>query len=151
MIKFTARILIVLVMMMSMNTVMAAQEKLEGRVYAASVRTLMPLGSGDAVISLNAQGIVAMSGDTPLLFGMNCIGMGLQDSNDKITNNVYCTFKRNDADTFDIKGTVIDGKGDLNVIGGSGRYAGATGKGNFKRLADDEEGMGLIEFNIRTR
>jgi len=46
---------------------------------------------------------------------------------------------------------LIDGKGNLKVIGGSGRYAGATGMGSYIRSVDGEEGLGLVKFKIKTK
>ena len=152
MFKVTTHIVTVLVMLiLSTNTVMAAQETLKGRLYSVTTQNLMPLGNGEGAISVLVQGVVAMGGDSPSLYGVNCVGVGLQDLKDKVTSTFYCTFKSNEEDRFDVKGKVIDGKGDLEIIGGSGKYAGATGKGKYQRLADGEEGQGMLEFKIRTK
>ena len=149
--KLTSLKLISMVMvLMIANTAMAATETLTGRVYATATHTLMPMGSGNAAISEEIVGIVAIGGDSPLIYNLTCIGLGIQDTENKFINNVYCTFKRNDNDSFDIEGKVIDGKGNLKVIGGSGKYAGATGKGSYVRSADGGEGLGLVKFKIKT-
>ena len=149
--KLTSLKLISMVMVLIItNTAMAAAETLTGRVYASVTHNLMPLGNGSAAINTETVGIVAMGGDSPMVYKLTCIGLGIQDTEDKFTNNVYCTFKRNENDRFDIEARLIDGKGNLKVIGGSGRYAGASGKGSYVPSAEGEEGLGLVKFKIKT-
>ncbi len=149
--KLTNLKLVFMVMvLMITNTAMAGTEMLTGRVYASVTHTLMPLGNGSAAIDNETVGIVAMGGDSPMVYKLTCIGLGIQDTKDKFTNNVYCTFKRNENDRFDIEAKLIDGKGNLKVIGGSGRYAGATGKGSYVGSVEGEKSLGLVKFKIKT-
>ena len=89
--KLTNLKLIFMVMvLMIANTAIAGTETLTGRVYASVTHTLMPLGNGSAAINSETVGIVAMGGDSPMVYKLTCIGLGIQDTEDKFTNNVYC-------------------------------------------------------------
>jgi len=136
--------------------VTAENIKYTGTVYGASVQSLMPLGNGDGVVITEVAGVSAMSGNPPSLFGFTCAGMGIADEEGKGDIDIYCTFKENENDSFDLKGTVKQGAAKLKVIGGSGKYAGATGKGTYKRTDQAKSGSmgaskGLIEVSIRTK
>ncbi|MCZ6526084.1 MAG: hypothetical protein O6928_05935 [Gammaproteobacteria bacterium] len=138
------------------NSVLAAQtEKLSGRMYGESVRSQLPLGNGDAVLSLTASGLVAMSESPPAMYGFACVGMGLVDEESKSKVDIYCTFIRNDEDRFDIKGRMGEDKSaKLKIIGGSGIYEGATGKGTYRPIDSSnpkESGQGIIEHEIRMK
>ena len=101
----------------------------------------MPLGNGDAVVITQSAGIVAMSGEPPTIHAMSCSGMGLQKADESISTQFYCNLKENNDDSFDIKGIAGDETGgEFDVIGGSGKWAGATGKGKFTRVIQSEEG-----------
>ena len=145
------------VLIFTHSTVVVAENiKYTGTVYAISVQSLMPLGNGDGVVISEVSGVSAMSGNPPSLFGFNCAGMGIEDAEGKAEIDIYCTFKENDDDSFDLKGTIKQGKGKLKVIGGSGKYADATGKGTFKRTDGGKPGTtgaakGIIEVSIRTK
>ena len=115
--------------------------KHSGTVYATPVKNLMPLGNGDAVVIMQSVGIVAMSGEPPTIHTMSCSGMGLQKADESIDTQFYCNLKENNDDSFDIKGTAGDETGgEFDVIGGSGKWAGATGKGKFVRVIQSDEG-----------
>ncbi len=150
-----ATILFVIIFTQS-AVVVAENIKYTGTVYAISVQSLMPLGNGDGVVISEVIGVSAMSGNPPSLFGFNCAGMGLADAEGKANIDIYCTFKENENDSFDIKGKVKQGTAKLKVIGGSGKFAGATGKGTYKRTDGSKPGStgaakGIIEVSIRTK
>jgi hypothetical protein len=124
------------------NSVVAGQTtKYTGTVYATPVKNLMPLGNGDAVVISQSAGIVAMSGEPPTIHALSCSGMGLQKQDESTTTDFYCNLKENSEDSFDIKGNAgNETGGEINVIGGSGKWAGAKGKGKFVRVIQSEEG-----------
>jgi len=133
----------------------AETTKYTGTVYASPVRHLMPLGNGDAVLAIELAGIVALSDNPPTLATLVCTGMGLQKADNSTSTDFYCNIKQNDEDSFDFKGkaTEIDGKskGSFDVVGGSGKWAGATGKGKFKRLMKTDTGTKtVLEVEITT-
>ena len=123
-----------------------------GRVYADRTSSLLPLGNGTGVMNLQVSGTAAMSGNPPSMFLVQCAGLGLVDAEGKASSDVYCTFDENDTDAFDVKGKVVEGEGNLEVIGGSGRFAGATGSGKFQRTSTaGDDSAGIIQVKIRTK
>ena len=133
----------------------AAAETLEysGRVYAERVAQLLPLGSGTGILTMHAVGLVAMSGDPPSIFSLICSGLGIQNPEDVTTTEVYCNLAEDAANSFDLHGNFKDGAGEVKVIGGNGRFAGATGSGKFKRNepGSDQEGTGVLQVTIKTK
>jgi hypothetical protein len=66
--------------------------------------------------------------------------------------DVYCTLYEDVTDAFDLKGKVHKGEGSFEVIGGSGRFAGATGTAKYKRHGDaGADGTGVIEVKMQTK
>lgn len=126
--------------------------ELTGRLYADRAANLLPLANGTGVMNVEVSGIAAMSGNPPVIYAVGCAGLGLVDAEGKADTQVYCTFTESDADAFDVKGKVREGDGKLEVIGGSGRFAGATGGGRFLR-ADKAggPGTGIVEVSIKTK
>jgi len=130
--------------------------KYTGTVYATPVKHLMPLGNGDAVLVIELAGIVALSDKPPTLGTLVCTGMGLQKVDNTTATDFYCNIKQNDADSFDFKGNAAEAdgksKGTFNIVGGSGKWAGATGKGKFKRVAESDVGTKtVIEIEITAK
>jgi hypothetical protein len=134
----------------------AETKELVGRVYADRSANLLPLGGGNGAMTVEATGIVAMSGNPPTVFTLACAGLGLVDKDGKATTEAYCRLDETAADSIDLKGKVSAGKGTFEVIGGSGKYAGATGSGKYQRAdgADEsagESGTGVLELKVTTR
>ncbi len=64
---------------------------------------------------------------------------------------LYCTFTASGDDGFDIKAAVRDDSGSVEIIGGSGKWANATGKGSVKRkYSAGNRGSYEYEFSITT-
>ncbi len=129
--------------------------KYTGTVYASPVKHLMPLGNGDAVLAIELAGIVALSDNPPTLGALVCTGMGLQKADNTTSTDFYCNIKLNDEDSFDCKGNAAEAdgksKGSFDVVGGSGVWAGATGKGKFKRIMQTDTGTKtVLEIEITT-
>ena len=124
----------------SINVYAEQTSKYTGTVYATPVKSLMPLGNGDGVLIMQSSGIVAMSGDPPTIHALSCSGMGLEKPDETTTTDFYCSLKETPEDSFDVKGTLDGvGSGTFDVIGGSGKWAGATGKGEFVRMVESEK------------
>jgi hypothetical protein len=116
----------------------------------------MPLGNGDAVLVIELAGIVALSDKPPTLGALVCTGMGLQKVDNTTATDFYCNIKQNNADSFDFKGNAAEAdgksKGTFNIVGGSGKWAGATGKGKFKRVSESDVGTKtVIEIEITAK
>ena len=115
--------------------------KYTGTVFGSPVKQLMPLGNGDGVLIMQSTGIVALSGNPPTINTMSCSGMGLVKPDETTTTDFYCNLKESSEDSFDIKGVANNETGgNFDVIGGSGKWTGATGKGKFVQVIQSEEG-----------
>ena len=138
---YLLRTLLMFGLVLSHSVYAAQTTKYTGTVYAAPVKNLMPLGNGDGVLIMQSAGVVAMSGDPPTMHILTCSGMGLEKADETTITDFYCNLQENTADSFDIKGTIGgDGAGGFTVIGGSGKWAGASGKGEFARVDKSEIG-----------
>ncbi len=114
--------------------------------YSAQKLT-MTLGNGDIVFAGWNEGVATISTDPPsLLFG-KCIGLGRVTGENDFSNDVYCTFRANDEDSFDLKARSDAKGGKGEVIGGSGRWAGATGSVRMTRTSQAED-SGTYEFEL---
>ena len=116
----------------------AASTSFTGTASTTSTQVQMPLANGATVVTANATGVAAMTADSaphPILLGLRCSGLGyaMNESNGSI--ELYCTFVESEADQFDVKGTEKSGETLITVIGGSGRWANATGSGILKRVS----------------
>ncbi len=130
--------------------------KYTGTVYASPVKHLMPLGNGDAVLIIEVAGIVALSGNPPTMGTLTCSGMGIETPDENTTTDFYCNIKENGEDSFDLKGKATEtadgqSQGSFDVVGGSGKWANATGKGKFNRILKTETGTKTVlevEINV---
>ncbi len=123
--------------------------KYTGTVYAYPSKHLMPLGNGDAVLIIEIAGIVALSDNPPTLSALSCSGMGLEKADSSTSTDFYCNIKASDEDSFDLKGKAsetADGqsKGSFKVVGGSGKWTNATGKGKFNRILKTDSGTKTV-------
>lgn len=111
----------------------------------------MPLANGDAVVLVEAAGISAMSGNPPSVLAVKCSGMGIVDENSKAKTDFYYSFKETENDGFDIKGVINEDSGTFGVIGGSGKWSQATGKGKFVQVIQTPDGSkNVFEMEITT-
>jgi len=139
------RIIFLAVFSLAGNVFAEQTIKYMGTVYASPMKHLMPLGNGDGVLITQAAGIAAMSdasGMPPAIFAINCAGMGIEKPDETAVSDFYCNLKEDDEDSFDIKGIVASSaeENKFDVIGGSGKWKGASGKGAFARVFESEEG-----------
>ncbi len=137
------------------SSLAAETTKYTGTVSGQPVKHLMPLGNGDAVLMIESSGIIALSGNPPTINTMTCSGLGYQNVDNKTTTDFYCNIKENDEDSFDLKGIATEENGEadgkFDVIGGSGKWKGATGKGKFIRLEKTDAGnKTYLEMEITT-
>ncbi len=108
-----------------------------GRVFGSE--TSMTLGNGNIVKMLRSEGIATISTNPPSLLDMKCVGMGLLTTDNQYTGEYYCTLSENDTDSIDIQGKDDAKGGTANVIGGSGKWKGATGGGDFKLVSTNND------------
>ena len=119
----------------------AASMSFTGSASTSSTQVQMPLANGATVVTANATGVAALMGDStpnPILLRLRCSGLGYAMNESDGNIELYCTFMENDVDQFDVKGTEKSGETIITVIGGSGRWANATGSGTLKRTATSE-------------
>ena len=114
--------------------------------YTAQKLT-MTLGNGDMVFTAWNEGMATISTDPPILLFGRCMGLGMLDMTDAYSVDVYCTFRANDEDSFDVKARSGTDGGQGEVIGGSGRWAGATGAIRMTRTSE-QENSGTYTFEI---
>ena len=101
--------------------------------------TTMTLGNGDTVVMARSDGVASISTNPPGLLATKCTAMGLVKSDNSFRADYYCTLRENERDGFDIKGVEGSKEGTATVIGGSGKWEGATGSGKITLLSHDED------------
>jgi hypothetical protein len=114
--------------------------------YVSSQLT-MTLGNGGKVFGARNQGMATISTSPPTLLYGKCMGLGLITGDDDYTANVYCTFRANDQDSFDVKAKTGSKGGTAEVIGGSGKWADASGSAKMKRTSQQADG-GTYTFEL---
>jgi hypothetical protein len=143
--------LILLASILFSNLVAAETMKYTGTIHATSVKSLMPLANGDGVLLVEAAGIAALSGNPPSVLAVKCSGMGIVDTESKANTDFYCSFSESDEDGFDVKGNVKEDNGSFDVIGGSGKWTKAKGKGKFIQVIKTSSGSkNVFELEITT-
>lgn len=101
--------------------------------------TTMTLGNGDTVVMARSDGVATISTNPPGLLDTKCTSMGLLKPDNTYRAEYYCTLRENEQDGFDIKGEESSKDGAAAVIGGSGRWEGATGSGRLTLLSHDND------------
>ena len=116
-----------------------------------ATRALMPLANGGAAVHLSNETVATISPSEPgFIFG-DCVGLGYLSPEAEYEVNVFCTFTETGDDSFDVKGEGGVKGGSVEIIGGSGKWSGATGTGTFTRKwADGPRGSYDYEFRITT-
>jgi len=153
--KLLLQITITLLVFVAYPLSAAETTKYTGTAFGSPVKHLMPLGNGDAILMIESSGVLALSGNPPTLNTLTCSGMGYQTVDNKTTTDFYCNIKENDSDSLDLKGKATE-KGDesdgsFKVIGGSGKWKGATGKGKFIRLEKSgDASKTFVEIEVTT-
>lgn len=143
--------LILLMSILLTSPVTAETMKYTGTIHASSVKSLMPLANGDGVLLVEAAGVAALSGQPPAVLAVKCSGMGIVDSESKANTDFYCSFSESEEDGFDIKGEVKEDKGTFDVVGGSGKWTKAKGKGKFVQVIKTSKGSkNVFEMEITT-
>lgn len=125
--------------------------ELSGSLRMTVGKTLMPLGNGASVITASSHGIAAISTAPPTLLDAKCVGMGYLPAEGEHSTEFYCSFSANDDDRLDLKGTDGPEGGTATVIGGSGRWRGASGGGAFKRqMSTETTSASTFELKLTT-
>ena len=115
------------------------------------IRTLMPLANGGAAIHLSNDIVATIEpSESGFIFG-DCAGIGFLSPESRYSAQLYCTFTETGNDAFDLKAVMDDQHGTIEIIGGSGKWQGATGAGSVKpKYAEGDRGSYEYEFKITT-
>ncbi len=115
------------------------------------MRALLPLANGGAAVHLSHNIVATIDpSESGFIFG-DCAGLAYLTVEGSYSGALYCTFTETGDDSFDVKAVTRDDSGSVEIIGGSGKWANATGKGSIKRkYAAENGGSYVYEFNITT-
>ena len=116
-----------------------------------AVKNLMPLAGGGAAVHMSFNTVATIRpSESGFMFG-SCIGLAYLGADESYAANMLCTFTETGEDGFDIRGLGDGQTGKVEIIGGSGKWAGATGTGTFARMwTDGPRGSYEYEFAITT-
>ena len=119
--------------------------------FVASQVTL-PLANGGAVVQLFNDVVAIMEPSPTGYVTGDCAGLGYLSPDGQYTVDAYCSFAETTADAFDIRAKLTPGKGGaVEVIGGRGKWAGATGTGTIAaKYSEGSRGTFTYEFQITT-
>ena len=133
------------------STAMAGTKTYNGTGSYVSQDLTMNLGNGNTVFGASSQGMATISTDPPTLLAAKCMGLGLITGENQFGSRGYCTFRNNDIDSFDLFVDSNEKGGTAKVIGGSGKWQGATGNVRFTRTSTREGGGNFsYELTIKT-
>lgn len=110
----------------------------------------MTLANGETVTGVRVDALATISTSPPALLYGRCMGMGLippEGEENRYAAEFYCTFRLNEQDAFDFKGIDKVGGISVEIIGGSGKWAGATGTGTLERIRK-EAGKGDFSYEL---
>ena len=135
------------------SQIILAEEKntYKGTGRSSGTEHTMSLANGETVVWATSEGVATLSTDPPGLLDTKCVSLGLIDMENKYSSDFYCAMRENNKDSFDLKGTEISKEGTFQIIGGSGKWKGATGSGKFKLVTyDDHAGAYTFEMTVTT-
>ena len=115
--------------------------------------TLMPLVNGESVVTAISNGVLAVSTTPPSILSVQCSAMGLMDAEDNLNLEYYCRMRdtQTGENVIALKGIETPDGNVVEIIGGAGRWAGATGKGTIKQMmGDDDRSEFTMELTITT-
>jgi hypothetical protein len=100
-------------------------------------RVLMPLSNGGAAVKMDNEVVLSIDpSPTGFLFG-ECTGLGYISPDGTFTSTAYCTLREDDTHSMDVRAERAEGGASGTVIGGSGRWKGATGTVTMKSRFND--------------
>lgn len=114
-----------------------------------ATHSLLPLAHGGAVVHLANETVATIEPSEPgFIFG-DCAGLGYMTVDGTMTAvESYCTFRESEQDAFDIHNKVTGDEGMIEIIGGSGKWKGATGTGTVRRKFLDGK-RGSYEYELK--
>jgi hypothetical protein len=110
----------------------------------------MPMSGDRAAIATAAKITATIApSESGFMFG-NCAG--LSNVTDSSTDTrALCHFVETGENAFDFELTISNGSGDVKIIGGSGKWQGASGTGTLvRKYVEGSRGSFEYTFNITT-
>ena len=151
--RLTKGAMLVIAAVMLMSSTFSAGETVtyKGMGTYEVMRAVLPLANGGAAIQLSNNIVATIDpSESGFIFG-DCAGLGYLTVEGSYSGVVYCTFTETGNDSFDVKGVVREKSGSVEILGGSGKWTGATGKGSVKRkYSAGTQGSYEYEFSITT-
>ena len=138
------------------SAAMAGTTNYKGKGHAVTTYVILPLGNGGAAVQLSNSSMATIEPSESGFMMGECAGLGyLGPEGGAIGGSAFCTFEENAKDSFDVRANFetqgAKGGGKVEVIGGSGKWEGATGTGTFKRtFLDGNRTSFEYEFKITT-
>jgi hypothetical protein len=114
-----------------------------------STSSTLPLANGGAAIHLVNEISATMAPSESGAFYGDCAGLGYRDGEGQLSVRAYCTFEENDSDGFALEASMQGGsEGKVEIIGGRGKWAGASGNGTLKAKSNEGYG-GSFDYEFR--
>ncbi len=117
-----------------------------------ATRVALPLANGGAAIHLTNDIVATIEpSQTGFIYG-DCAGLGYLSAEAEYSVDAYCSFIESAADGFEIKAKLaVPAGGTVEIIGGRGKWADATGTGTIKpKHIEGSRGTYDYEFEITT-
>jgi len=137
---------------LSSATALAGEAKtFKGSGTYTVTRMLMPLANGGAAVLLSNDTVATWEPSESGFMNGDCAGLGYISPEGKVSINSICTFAVTAEDGFVIRTDSSVEGGTVKVIGGSGKWKGATGTGKMtRRWIEGSRGSYDYELTIST-
>jgi hypothetical protein len=113
-----------------------------------ATRVLMPMGNGGAAVKMDNEVVLSIApSEYGFLFG-ECTGLGYISPEGKFSSTAYCTLREDATHSLDIRAQRTEDSASGEIIGGSGRWEGATG--SMQLNSKFEEGSrGSFDYSMK--
>lgn len=116
-----------------------------------SLRLLMPLANGGAVVNVSVDTTATIAPSEVGFLHGNCSGLIRISTKDIESATAVCSFREHDQDAFDVELSFSGDHAKVSVLGGSGRWKDASGDGTLTRkYVQGNHGTYQYTFNIST-
>lgn len=127
--------------------VQATETRYSGSGTFFATRVLMPMGNGGAAVKMDNEVVLSITpSEIGFLFG-HCAGLGYVSPKGEFTSTAYCTLHEDDSHSLDIRAERTADGATGEVIGGSGRWKGATGTMTLKSRFE-EGNRGSFDYTM---
>ncbi len=115
--------------------------------------SVMPLNNGDSVITSTGSGVAAISTIPPSVMQVRCTGMGVMKSDSDFGMVSYCAMVdvTDSSHGVDLKGIESPDGLAVEIVGGSGKWKGATGTGSVQSVSMGQDSSTFtFEIEVNT-